>query len=319
MSPIMSSFGGGSGRGFGRNFNPGSSGLYAFTNHTFTSANLTGPTGPTLEQCKTAYSSQPWAQNSSFFNMTIQGIQEWRVPVTGSYRITAAGPASSSRRTSGRGVIYSGDFLLNENEVIRILVGQMELQNSANTPTGGGGGTFVVRSPYNTNASIIVIAGGGGGTHDTTSGYNQTTADATYSTTGNSGTPGGFTGGSNGQGGGHPNNSNGASAGAGFFGNGNGRTMFPSSDGSLPQSFVNGGIGGGIGGSSSTKGGFGGGGFTWFSTGWGGGGGGYSGGGTISNSSYNGNAGGGGSYNNGTNQQQLGINSGSGYVTITKL
>ena len=49
--------------------------LYTFTTHTFTNAGVTGSAGPTLAQCKTAYSASSWTQNSSFFNMTVNGIQ----------------------------------------------------------------------------------------------------------------------------------------------------------------------------------------------------------------------------------------------------
>ncbi|KAI9138381.1 hypothetical protein BKA69DRAFT_779997 [Paraphysoderma sedebokerense] len=54
--------------------------LYSFSTHTFTNAGATGRLGPTLSACRGAYSSQPWAQNSTLFGMTIQGIQEWMVP-----------------------------------------------------------------------------------------------------------------------------------------------------------------------------------------------------------------------------------------------
>jgi len=301
---------------------PTSPQLYAFTNATFTPGGLTGPTGPDLATARTGLTGtgvDVWKNNTAYFN-TSNGIQLWTVPATGSYRIIAAGSVSATRRTSGRGAIFSGTFSLTEGQIIRILCGQQDQLVSTNTPTGGGGGTFVVASPYNTNASILVVAGGGGGTHDGTSGYNQSTADASFSTSGNPGTPGGWSGGSGGAGGTYSGGSQGSSTGAGFSGDGQSRNpMFPASDGENPKSFTTGGTGGGINGSSSTKGGFGGGGFTWYSSGWGGGGGGYSGGGSGSNSSYNGNAGGGASYNNGTSQSQDGYNSGSGYVTITKL
>ena len=295
-------------------------GLYSFSSHTFTTCGQTGPEGPTLSESRSTYSPS-WTDDTDFFNVT-DGIQYWTVPMSGTFRITAAGSVSGTRSgvSSGRGVIYRGDFNLIEGEIIRILCGQKENYRSATHPGGGGGGTYVVRTPYSTNASILIIAGGGGGRHDGSNNqFNQTQADATYSTTGQTAAVNGLAGGSNGSGGNHPGGSAGGCAGAGFFGNGEGRTIWPDADGAVSKSFVNGGAGGGIGGNSSTQGGFGGGGFTWYSTGWGGGGGGYSGGGTTGTGSYPGSAGGGGSYNNGSNQTQVGTNTSDGYVTIEKL
>ena len=271
--------------------------LYSFSSHTFTTCGQTGPEGPTLSESRSTYSPS-WTDDTDFFNVT-DGIQYWTVPMSGTFRITAAGSVSGTRSgvSSGRGVIYRGDFNLTEGEIIRILCGQKENYRGATHP------------------------GGGGGRHDGSNNqFNQTQADATYSTTGQTAAVNGMAGGSNGDGGNHPGGSTGGCAGAGFFGNGEGRTAYPSSDGAVSKSFVNGGAGGGIGGNQATQGGFGGGGFTWYSTGWGGGGGGYSGGGTYgTGGSYKGNAGGGGSYNNGSNQTQLGVNTSDGYVTIEKL
>ena len=77
--------------------------------------------------------------------------------MSGTFRITAAGSVSGTRSgvSSGRGVIYRGDFNLTEGEIIRILCGQKENYRGASHPGGGGGGTYVVRAPYNTNASIL--------------------------------------------------------------------------------------------------------------------------------------------------------------------
>ena len=294
-------------------------GLYDFESFTFTTGNVTGPSGPSKQALISSYNTlaDPWLNNAAFYDVS-NGIQQWTVPATGTYTIEVAGSHSSSRRTAGRGAIIRGDFDLIEGEIINIVVGQPEAAQGP-TPSGGGGGTYVVRSvsplSSTTTGDILAIAGGGGGAHDTASQYNQATADANFGTSGFAGTPNGSAGGTNGNGGSYT--SGGGSAGAGFLTDGNGRTQFPSSDGDLPKSYRNGSIGGGINGGSSNKGGFGGGGFTWYSTGWGGGGGGYSGGGTASNSNFNGNAGGGGSINNGTNTVNVGYNGAPGYVTIT--
>ena len=71
-----------------------------------------------------------------------------------------------------------GDFSLNKDDVIYILVGQKGLDSynrnfsysgkSSNDGGGGGGGTFVVKKSGSsisqaTTSDILVIAGGGGG------------------------------------------------------------------------------------------------------------------------------------------------------------
>ena len=141
------------------------SSLYDFTTHTFTACGEIGYEGPTLSECRSSYSPS-WTDDTDFFNV-VDGIQYWTVPANDTYRITAAGSTSSTRTSisSGRGVIYRGDFDLISGEVIRILCGQKEDYRNSSHPGGGGGGTYVIGTPYNTRASILVIAGGGGGRH----------------------------------------------------------------------------------------------------------------------------------------------------------
>src|SRR5690606_30470331 len=126
----------------------------------------------------------------------VGGIQEWTVPYTGTYRIEAAG-ASAHMRQGGSGAKMRGDFQLTAGQVIKILVGQNPQPFDGNNGSGAGG-TFVIQSPYNTNASILVIAGGGGGGHN---GGNQPNANGSTSNSGNPGTSG-AAGGTNGNGGG---------------------------------------------------------------------------------------------------------------------
>lgn len=315
------------GMGIGRLLPP-SGPLYPFVEATFTPGGQVGPLGPSLSQARSGLSgtgTDDWKNNTEFFN-TSNGIQKWVVPTDGTYRIEVAGSHSSPRRTSGRGAIIRADYNLTQGQILNLVVGQPEFYNATKggTPTGGGGGTYVAKSitplSNTTMFDFYAVAGGGGGVHNTTTGYDQNTADANFSSSGNPGTPGGSPGGTAGDGGGYT--SGGGSAGAGAIGDGNGRTSFVSLDGELPKSYLNGSVGGGLNGSSSNQGGFGGGGFTWYTTGWGGGGGGWSGGGHGSNSNFNGNAGGGGSANGGiggTNEVNVGHNSGPGYVTITLL
>ena len=309
-----------------------STGQYEWSQNpfTFTNAGVTGRTGPTIGQMRSAYSPS-WTDDDNFLSVTgtYGGIQQWTVPVTGSYRIEAFGAKSewgarggSSSYRGGYGASMRGDFTLTGGEIIKILVGQNGVNGTHTQNTGqpgigaGGGGTFVVRTPYDDTASILVIAGGGGGGAQTS----WTNRRGDGGNTGTSGTGGGgatandtrMPGGSGGNGG----QSQYAGGGAGFTGNG----ANPSSSSDPSRSFTNGGRGGQGGrshGGPELYGGFGGGGGAGGLSS--GGGGGYSGGGSGQWSSYM-DAGGGGSYNNGTNQSNTGdTNNGHGKVIITLL
>ena len=292
----------------------GAPSLYTFSSHIFTNCGATGASGPTLSQCRSSYSPS-WTDNTSYFNVTgvANGIQQWKVPATGTYNIDILGAKAGDGggATGGYGNRLIAHHSLTQGEWIHILVGQM----SADSPygSGGGGGTFVIRSPYNTNASILIIAGGGGGiesgltVHHGT--YNASGGDfSTYSSA---------TGGVNGYGGsaGH------GQPGAGFLGDATGSFGH---GGIAAKGFVNGGKGG----TQYTDGGFGGGG-----SGGGysnGGGGGYSGGasGDSHGAGTDGAGGGGSHWSNGisgTISMWPADNGGStagtgqGKVTITKL
>jgi hypothetical protein len=308
--------------------------LYDFTSATFTPGGKTGRTGPTLAQAisgLTGTGVDAWKNNTAFFNTT-NGIQLWTVPITGTYSIEAFGAQGGQNNSytsiTGYGASIRGDFTLTKGEIIRILVGQQGI-NLSNTcaAASGGGGTFVVRTPYDTNGSILVIAGGGGG-------YGTNPGTATGGTISNTGTNDGnnsTAGGSNGNGGNQPlptpcsiNYVSGS--GGGFFSNGGGPAGTPGvTDTGGGFGFVNGGNGGdrlrGTDGSAYLDGGFGGGGMGNYGAG---GGGGYSGGGGGQGTSCSCNAwyggGGGGSYNNGTNRVETSnIRTGNGQVIITKL
>jgi len=296
--------------------------LYAFTSHTFTNATVTGRTGPTLAQCRAAYSSQSWAQNNAYFNMTNQGIQEWTVPATGTYRIEAAG-AKGGGSIGGNGARMIGTFNLIEGNIIAIVVGQLGLTGTGNYSAGGGG---VSAAWQKSNTNLLIAAGGGGGV---TGGNFSSAPSLSHGQTSQNGSSGqssptwnNYPGGENGNGGGGSSGNGGAGSGGGWLSNANndtsgshgfgrpngwlgGNTRTSASD-RLSGSF--GGSGGASGNPSSYKGG--------------GGGGGYSGGGAAVGDGNNssGAGGGGGSYNIGTNQSNTaGINTGHGYVTITKL
>jgi len=155
--------------------------LYDFLNHTFTTSGAVGRTGPTLAQIKTAYSSSSWSQNASYLNMYTQGIQEWTVPVSGSYKIECLGAGAQGyvvgttlNYPGGKGARMIGTFNLTKNEVICIVVGQegkegpgflIDGTNRRGMGSGGGGGSFVYKKINNV---LCIVAGGGGG-----SGYNR--------------------------------------------------------------------------------------------------------------------------------------------------
>lgn len=88
-------------------------------------------------------------------------LQQWVAPGDGTYRITAAGargvgPLATPSLRGGCGAEVTGEFALQEGDVLQILVGQKG--SSATNNAGGGGGTFVTK-----NGVALLIAGGGGG------------------------------------------------------------------------------------------------------------------------------------------------------------
>lgn len=308
------------------------SGLYSFTNATFTPGVKTGDSGPSLTEARnglTGTGVDTWKNDTSFFNVT-SGIQYWTVPATGSYQIEAKGAkgGNGAGGTGGAGASIRGDFSLIEGEIIRILVGQAggsRPGSDSNSAGAGGGGTFVVKTPYDSNASILVVAGGGGGSGSATGGGTGQTSTA--GGPGQGGSPGG--GGINGGGGGGAQNGsagnattpggNGSSCSFGVGGGGFLSRGGYNCSGSSPLiagfSFVSGGLGGPADtGRSGAPGGFGGGGGVGHRAS---GGGGYGGGGGCGGSTG---GGGGGSYNNGSNQvNTAGNNAGPGQVIITRL
>ena len=278
--------------------------LYDFTDHTFTNCSATGRNGPTLSACRSAYSpADSWDEDSDYFDMTTQGIQEWTVPEDGTYEIEAVGAASGTNSNyttyQGRGIYIYGEFTLTEGDVLQILVGQQG--QSVNLHAGAGGGSFVVSS----GGTPLIIAGGGGA--PCRGDNHQSRQDATSSNSGVSST---CSAGSSGSGGVYCGYGPGGGGFSGDGGNGPGQSTGG-------KSFQNGGQGGQCDatcGSNAGAGGFGGGGGTYHDI-YGGGGGGYSGGG---GGTYCEGGGGGGSYNTGSNStSSSGFNTSHGYVTIT--
>lgn len=232
-------------------------------------------------------------------------IQQWTVPSSGLYRITAygaqgGGNTSNSTRGSGTlGAKVAGVVTLEAGQVVDILVGQRP-----GTGLAGGGGSFVVinTGATPTHADILMIAGGGGS--DGGSNLSPAEKDGRAALTG--GTFSNIPRASDGEGGAVDTNSGGG--GGGLLTDGGGT-------GGAGKAFVNGGEGA-YGQGGTWVGGFGGGGARNGSYG-GGGGGGYSGGAASGDSSSRRAGGGGGSFNAGTEQDdQAGVNEGDGSVAI---
>jgi len=253
--------------------------LYQFTSFTFTTGGATEQQGPTLTQLLNSYdtSANPWLNDTQFFNINTQGIQEWTVPATATYRFQVVGATGSNQNETnievGEPADIRGDLSLTQGDVLKILVGQEGWLGDPRPGWGGGGGSFVT----DINDNPLFVAGGTGGPH--TGRLPSATIDASLTTSGNpSQNPGGE--GTNGNGG----TGNGG-GGAGLLGDGQ-SSQSSSYPGVFGIAFVNGGQGGNRGG------GFGGGGGC--TNTWGGGGGGYSGGASGNSSPFSG--GGGGSF-----------------------
>lgn len=308
---------------------------YSFRSFSGTiTAQLSSPsrTGPT--SISTAYTGDLAGR------VTISsGIQSLTVPYAGWYRITAYGAQGGRNSTAqgGGGAKVGGEFWIDKDEVIRFLIGSSGADNSVeDCDSGGGGGTYVLRNPYNTLSSILVIAGGGGGSSQNYSGYIGVPSRPDYQ--GSSGKHGqgeiepvhgrGGWGGSGGTTGDRSlSGSNRGNPGGGFFGGGNSGSSNPTwPETTAGYSYLDGGNGG-TPNDANSFGGFGGGGGghgNCFISG--GGGGGFNGGGCqVQYSNWHGGCGG-SSYNNGMNQENVtGFNYNSsgasafGYATIERV
>lgn len=132
----------------------------------FSTCGQTGRFGPTLAACQSAYASQPDIV-ASLAMTGYQGYQEWTVPTTGSYTLTAAAAGGGSAppyNTGGRGAIIRAKFNLSAGTVLQVIVGQpgidAQVIAAGVTDGGGGGGSFIFNKTGN---AILLAAGGGGG------------------------------------------------------------------------------------------------------------------------------------------------------------
>jgi len=205
---------------------------------TFTNCDATGKSGPSQSDCNTEYSG---TSLDGLVTVT-SGIQKWIVPSTGTYTIEVYG-AEGGGSSGGKGAKMVGDFSLDEDDIIHILVGQ---QGSTSSPmSSGGGGSYVVEQSGSSNTltthsvfvTPLIIAGGGGGSSNSST----ATQNGTSSNTGQTGYGGwgsGKSGGSSGNGGTGTGGSGGGGGGGGFSGDGSGY--------SGGKSFLNGGTGIGV-------------------------------------------------------------------------
>ena len=147
--------------------------LYSFASHTFTPCGATGSNGPTIDQCRTEYAiKQGLSWPVQFLTMKTQGVQEWVVPASGSYKFTAAGArggAYSATFQGGAGRIVERTMNLEAGAKLHIVVGQEPVLASGEKRSGGGGGTFVFENTVSPQTVALVAGGGGGFNMDSTS------------------------------------------------------------------------------------------------------------------------------------------------------
>jgi len=150
----------------------GTPALYAFNSFEFTSP-INGPSGPTLTELTNSYdtASNPWLLDTNYFNVVTQGVQQWTVPATGTYRFTALGATGGIHGGSfnpafpGAGATVVSEIPLTSGQVLNIVVGQKpsSITSSSGNGAGGGGGTWVYEGTIG-GTGLILVAGGGGGT-----------------------------------------------------------------------------------------------------------------------------------------------------------
>ena len=98
--------------------------------YSFTNAGTVGQNGPTQAQINAAYLTTNLNGSVTVLTGSLAGIQQFTIPVTGPYRIVAAGsPAGPgvglvTYSNGCRGRIVQGDVFLTAGTVLKILVGQ---------------------------------------------------------------------------------------------------------------------------------------------------------------------------------------------------
>lgn len=135
-------------------YKPSYPGSYYFDTFTFTTMGNSGHRGPLPTQ---KYANAPWGDSG--FSI-VDGQQQWTVPATGTYQITAAGAYGAKP-----GRVVTGQVSLAQDQVLSLLVGQQPTPLTANVvdnvTVGGGGGTFVTSG----GKPLMVASGGDGGAY----------------------------------------------------------------------------------------------------------------------------------------------------------
>jgi hypothetical protein len=91
----------------------GTQALYTFTSQTFTTAGQTGRVGPTIAQVRAAYTGAGAWSGTYLQQGDFQGYQDWTVPISGIYEITASGAAGFNG--AGNGVLAISQTSLTDN------------------------------------------------------------------------------------------------------------------------------------------------------------------------------------------------------------
>lgn len=188
-----------------------------------TSCGARGRTGPSEEQCKSAYAG---STTLSLIQSVVAGIQTIVIPLKGTYTFTAYGARGGNARLDspdyrgGKGAKVWGTFALEKGDKVRVVVGQSgsardpaQTENNPQTTGGaGGGGTFIW---LNNEATPLLVAGGGGGASYVSGLPQYWGTDGQASESGLGAFPNGGQGGRDGHGGNGPFNSNDNNGGAG--------------------------------------------------------------------------------------------------------
>lgn len=116
-----------------------------------------------------------WCADKNLFNV-ISGCQLWRVPVSGTYTLTAKGAGRNSS-FAGFGISLTCSFYLYAGEWLRIVCGA---QGETNGSTHGGGNGASCISVFRDGMHVpVLIAGGGAGTSGNSPQSNNTNRNAT--------------------------------------------------------------------------------------------------------------------------------------------
>jgi len=176
-------------------------------------ATIASMVGTTLSAAKNGLNGAAhhasWRTNSSRFNVTIAGYQDWLVPVSGVWELTARGAAGGKNTSSnyssngGAGGGTRARFNLPAGSALRIICGAKGSDENAEGSGGGGGGTFIFYGSglasvgslntvankqfyygSGTNAQklsqVLVVGGGGGGGAHSSTGVNDRVGQPAY-------------------------------------------------------------------------------------------------------------------------------------------